>query len=168
MIQYGINVGGEREVEAIFDRLPDVAHDQIVETMHGIVDWLRGSIEDRIPTGQKNDLKGLLQSGVEDRRDRVRGWVSMAGGDPKLVRQAAALEYGSTGRPFAVTAYTRRLDQVFGVMTEPFDQLVGAYRRVGGLDPELFLRGPLQQDSAGALAELNRAFEAAVKEATNG
>lgn len=168
MILSEIKVSGDRRVEAIFDDLPNVAHEQIVSTMHELIDALYSKVEDEVPKGKRRDLPAIVQRGVEDHPDRVRAWLSLAGGPPDLVRLAAALEYGSTGRPFAVKQYARRLDEVFGKSVDPFVQIVEAYRRAGGLEAVEFLRGPLHSEEGNVLAELNRAFDAAVKEASHG
>jgi hypothetical protein len=163
MIDYSARVVGDTRVALRFDRFPDLAHNALREKMETLTEVLHGDVETLVPRGATGRLAAQVKSGVQDDPNRIRGWVSLAG-DAALARQAAALEYGSRSTKFSVKSYTRTLDQAFGKLTEPFDQVVEAYRRAGGLEAVEFLRGPLREDAPGALAELNAAVERATKE----
>jgi hypothetical protein len=164
MIDYAVKIAGDNRVALRFDRFPEMAHDGLVEKIEQLTESLEGAVEAAMPHGKTGRLEAQLKSGVEEGRNRIRGWVSLAGASANDVRKAAALEYGSRGAPFPVRGYLRTLDQVFGRMTAPFDQVVAAYRRAGGLAELDFLHGPLGAGAQSALAELNAVVEAAIQE----
>jgi hypothetical protein len=164
MIDYSAKIAGDTRVALRFDRFPQLAHDGLRQKLGDLTEQLAGAVEAAVPRGKTGRLAAQVQSGVQDSENRVRGWVSLAGADANLVKQAAALEYGSRGSPFAVKGYTRSLDQVFGKISAPFQQVIEAYQRTGGLEPDRFLRGPLAERASGALSEMNAVVEKAIKE----
>lgn len=164
MIGYKAQITGALRVALRFDRFPELAHDGLRAKIESLTGDLAGAVDAAIPRGKTGRLAAQLHSGVDDSPNRVRGWVSLSGGDAAIIKQAAALEYGSRGSRFKVKSYTRTLDHAFGRMTAPFDQIVAAYSRTGGLEAEDFLRGPLRDRASGALAEMNAVVEQAIKD----
>jgi hypothetical protein len=164
MIGYAVQIAGDQRVALRFDRFPEMAHDGLLAKIEELTATLDASVLAAVPRGKTGRLAAQVKSGVEESSVRIRGWVSLAGASANDVRKAAALEYGSRGNAFPVRSYSRTLDQVFGRMTAPFDQIVSAYRRAGGLAELDYLHGPLDAGAQAALEQLNAVVDAAIKE----
>jgi len=89
-----------------------------------------------------NDIKMFVRGRVRVLRSREHNTAAAAG----------ALEYGSTGKKFAVQGYTRRGARVRG------------YSRVGGIKEMRFLRGPAAAMLPKARAELRRVLQEELKD----
>jgi len=89
-----------------------------------------------------NDIKMFVRGRVRVLRSREHNTAAAAG----------ALEYGGTGKKFAVQGYTRRGARVRG------------YSRVGGIKEMRFLRGPAAAMLPKARAELRRVLQEELKD----
>lgn len=163
-MSYTVAIKGTNSAGLRFEQFPSLAHDRLVETITDMTEVLEAAVRAGAPHGRTGRLAASVRSGVEQSDTRVRGWVSLTG-DANAVRKAAALEYGSTGEPFDVKTYTRTLDQVFGKLEEPFQQIVDAYKRAGGLEELQFLHTPFDASKQAAIDAMNAAvFGAAAGE----
>ena len=136
------------------DTLPDKLRRRLVSTIGRLTNELLHKVEAREPlrTGR---LRALTQAYVDDNRIKqfVRGRVRVLRSRAHNTAAAAgALEYGSTGKRFAVSGYSRRGYRVRG------------YQRVGGITEMRFLRGPAAAMLPKARAELRRVLADVLKD----
>jgi len=136
------------------DALPDKLRPPLVTTIGRLTHELLGKVEAREPfrTGR---LRSLTQAYVDDNRIKnfVRGRVRvLRSREHNTAAAAGALEYGSTGKKFAVKGYMRRGSHVRG------------YERVGGITEMRFLRGPAAAMLPKARAELRRVLADVLKD----
>jgi len=162
-MDYKVEIRGDNSAGLRFEQFPSLAHERLVQTITDMTEALDGAVRAGAPHGHTGRLAASVRSGVEQSDTRVRGWVSLTG-DANAVRKAAALEYGSRDEPFDVKTYTRTLDQVFGKLAEPFQQIVDAYKRVGGLDELGFLHTPFDASKQAAIDAMNAAVFGAAAE----
>ena len=158
MIDYKVGLSGDTRVALRFSEFPSLAHDGLRRKIEALTSELADEVFAAIPR-KTGKLAAQLKSGIDDSENRIRGWVSMSGANAELVKQAAALEYGSRNAKFQVKSYERTIEQMFGHMIDPLSQVVDAYMRTGGLAAEDFLRGPLHAGAEHALAEMNAAVD---------
>ena len=153
----GLSVIGERRNAERFDQFPEFARAALADRISKITAGLDAAVLAAVPV-RTGRLQGEVESGVENTANRVRGWVSLAGGSD--FAKAAALEYGSH-RGINVDAYRRTVTSVFGRAVAPTQQIIAAYTRVTDLVAERFLRDPLDAISADAFAQMRGAIEEA-------
>jgi hypothetical protein len=163
-MEYKVDLRGDQRVGLRFDEFPSLAHERLVTTIEELTAALHTAVLAGVPRGKTGHLAAQVKTGIEQTDTRVRGWVSLAGASANDVKKAAALEYGSRGEAFDVRGYTRTLDQVFGAITSPFEQVVAAYHRTGGLEELDFLHGPLDATAEAAIVRMNEAVFGAAKE----
>jgi hypothetical protein len=163
MIGYGARVIGDNRAALRFDQFPELAHAGLRERMVEVTAELEGAVEALVPRGKTGAVASAIHSGTEDSNDRIRGWVSLAGAPAAVVKQAAALEYGSRGESFIVQSHHRTLDHIFSLFIQPMDIVVDEYSRTGGLAQLDYLHGPYHETAGSVLDSLNEAVEAAVR-----
>lgn len=139
----------ETRLRVRFDEFPKKLQNKLEQTIRGLTNELLAKVEAREPvrTGRlrrlthayidRNNVKMFVRGRVRVLRSRQHNTAAAAG----------ALEYGSTGKRFAVRGYTRRGRPVSG------------YARVGGITEMRFLRGPAAIMLPKARAELQRVIE---------
>jgi hypothetical protein len=114
------------------DKIPHALRDRLVQTIRGLTNELLAKVEAREPV-RTGRLRRLTESYVDDNRVKlfVRGRVRvLRTREHNTAAAAGALEYGSTGKRFPVSDYSRR------------GFPVKAYERVGGITEMRFMRGP--------------------------
>lgn len=126
------------------DQLPDKIRAELYTTIQRLTNELLQKVEAREPmrTGR---LRGLTQAYVDDNRIKqfLRGRVRVLRTRRHNTAAAAgALEYGSTGKKFAVRGHMSR------------GRSVRSYLRQGGITEMRFLRGPAAAMLPKARAEL--------------
>jgi len=137
------------------DTLPDKLRHRLVATIGRLTNELLHKVEAREPfrTGR---LRSLTEDYVDDNRIKnfVRGRVRvLRSREHNTAAAAGALEYGSTGKKFAVRGYMRRGER--GRLA----YRVGGYSRAGGIAEMRFLRGPAAAMLPKARAELLRVLQ---------
>jgi len=137
------------------DTLPDKLRQRLVATIGRLTNELLHKVEAREPfrTGR---LRSLTEDYVDDNRIKnfVRGRVRvLRSREHNTAAAAGALEYGSTGKKFAVRGYMRRGER------GRFAYRVGGYSRAGGIAEMRFLRGPAAAMLPKARAELLRVLQ---------
>ena len=136
------------------ESLPDNLRVRLVSMIGRLTRELLGKVEAREPVGTGR-LRALTEAYVDDNRIKnfVRGRVRvLRTREHNTAAAAGALEYGSTGKRFAVKGYTRRGARVRG------------YDRVGGITEMRFLRGPAAAMLPKARAELRRVLADVLKD----
>jgi hypothetical protein len=157
----GVSITGDRKLVERFEKFPEFAREALLERIKILTDRLAAATRAEMPH-KTGSLINELRQGIENNPNRIRGWVSLAGASKKDVLRAQALEYGSH-KTIAVQAYTRNVDRVFGKLTGPFSQVVGAYRRQTDIVEQRFLRNPVAAMQEAVVADLKAAIEKAAQ-----
>jgi hypothetical protein len=126
------------------DQLPTKLRQALKAKIRELTTELLHKVEAREPV-RTGRLRRLTQSYVDENpaKQFVRGRVRvLRSRDHNAAAAAGALEYGSTGKRYAVRGYTRRGRPVQG------------YMRRGGIQAQRFLRGPAAAMMPKARAEL--------------
>jgi hypothetical protein len=149
LIDAKIDIGDTR-LRVRLESLPDRLQKRLYTTIKQLTDELLVKVEAREPV-RTGRLRSLTQSYVDVNRRKlfVRGRVRVLRTRRHNTAAAAgALEYGSTGKRFAVSGYSRRGNRV------------RSYQRVGGITEMRFLRGP----AAAMLPKARQALQRALRE----
>jgi hypothetical protein len=165
MIDINIAVTGDREVAVKFDELPKRAHDRILARIIGLTDRLLARVRGAAPD-KTGKLRGEITSRIYDDAGvgRITGRVFIAGGLPKNeYAKAAALEYGAHGT-VSVRDHLERRNKVFGREIAPMMVMVRRHSRRIDITAERFLRDPIGEMSAEAVAEIRAAVEEAIND----
>lgn len=149
----GIAVVGDRQVELQFETFPEIARDRLRGRLERIVSRLTGEVRALEPS-RTGKLRSDTGGRVYEHQDRIAAVVGVqvdsGMGKSKrgssAVGKAAALEYGSTGRPFDVTRRGK------------------TFQRRGGIVERRYLRGGAAAEREQALADLQEAVNEAVAE----
>ena len=142
------------------DTLPDKLRRRLVSTIGRLTNELLHKVEAREPV-RTGRLRALTEAYVDDNRIKqfVRGRVRvLRSREHNTAAAAGALEYGSTGKKFAVKGYMRRGER------GRFAYRVSGYQRVGGIAEMRFLRGPAAAMLPKARAELRRVLADVLKD----
>jgi hypothetical protein len=144
MLNVQFRYTGERTVALRFDKFPEVARAKFVEIVTVYQAQLQAAIAAKLPRGRTGRIAAALAGGVESTQYKVRGWVSLQGGDLKtVILPAMALEYGSNTAVKVSAKSGRGLRTVYGREVTPMQVAVGAYSRQTNIVAQRFLRGPL-------------------------
>ncbi len=147
-----------------FDKFPTVAHDRLVEAMWRIEKRLEAAVLADEPT-MSGKLKSLTGGRVYDHGTRIAAVVGVRDKTQQGARKAAALNYGSRGRPVDVRAHEAWLDHYFAqAMSLPHFVLVRAHKRVPNIEGFKFLQKAIASERRTAIEELRLALEQAVTE----
>ena len=136
------------------ESMPKELKKRLTQTIGRLTRELLHKVEAREPV-RTGRLRSLTEAYVEtnDIKMFVRGRVRvLRSRQHNTAAAAGALEYGSTGKKFAVQGYTRRGARVRG------------YSRVGGIKEMRFLRGPAAAMLPKARAELRRVLQEELKD----
>ena len=136
------------------ESMPKQLQKRLTQTIGRLTNELVHKVEAREPV-RTGRLRSLTQAYVDDNRIKnfVRGRVRvLRSREHNTAAAAGALEYGSTGKKFAVKGYMRRGSHVRG------------YERVGGITEMRFLRGPAAAMLPKARAELRRVLADVLKD----
>ena len=128
------------------ESMPKQLQKRLTQTIGRLTNELVHKVEAREPV-RTGRLRSLTQAYVDTNQIKmfVRGRVRvLRTRQHNTAAAAGALEYGSTGKKFAVKGYMRRGYRVSG------------YSRVGGIAEMRFLRGPAAAMLPKARAELRR------------
>jgi len=131
------------------ESMPKQLQKRLTQTIGRLTNELVHKVEAREPV-RTGRLRSLTQAYVDTNQIKmfVRGRVRvLRTRQHNTAAAAGALEYGSTGKKFAVKGYMRRGSHVRG------------YQRVGGITEMRFLRGPAAAMLPKARAELRRVLQ---------
>ena len=145
----------DTRLRARLESMPKQLQKRLQQTIGRLTRELLHKVEAREPV-RTGRLRSLTHAYIDDNRAKnyVRGRVRVLRrrGAHNVAAAAGALEYGSTGKKFAVQGYTRRGARVRG------------YSRVGGIKEMRFLRGPAAAMLPKARAELRRVLQEELKD----
>ena len=136
------------------ESMPKQLQKRLTQTIGRLTNELVHKVEAREPV-RTGRLRSLTQAYVDTNQIKmfVRGRVRvLRTRQHNTAAAAGALEYGSTGKKFAVKGYMRRGSHVRG------------YQRVGGITEMRFLRGPAAAMLPKARAELRRVLQEELKD----
>jgi len=136
------------------ESMPKQLQKRLTQTIGRLTNELVHKVEAREPV-RTGRLRSLTQAYVDTNQIKmfVRGRVRvLRTRQHNTAAAAGALEYGSTGKKFAVKGYMRRGSHVRG------------YQRVGGITEMRFLRGPAAAMLPKARAELRRVLADVLKD----
>jgi len=136
------------------ESMPKQLQKRLTQTIGRLTNELVHKVEAREPV-RTGRLRSLTQAYVDTNQIKmfVRGRVRvLRTRQHNTAAAAGALEYGSTGKKFAVKGYMRRGSHVSG------------YSRVGGITEMRFLRGPAAAMLPKARAELRRVLADVLKD----
>jgi len=136
------------------ESMPKQLQKRLTQTIGRLTNELVHKVEAREPV-RTGRLRSLTQAYVDTNQIKmfVRGRVRvLRTRQHNTAAAAGALEYGSTGKKFAVKGYMRRGSHVRG------------YQRVGGITEMRFLRGPAAAMLPKARAELRRVLQEMLKD----
>ena len=159
MTEIRINVTGDRQVGLRFEEFPDALY----ADLHKEIDALSAELFARVEAATPS-LTGQLRSQERVRvfadKTRITGYVDIAGSGPQDYRKAGALEYGSRGKPVAVSAHTMQLDHYWSIqLATPELVMVQAFSRTPDITAAAFERGPLGDMQPEIIARLNAVVE---------
>jgi len=154
-IEFRMELNATR-LQVALDTLPDEIRRRLKIKITELTNQLLHRVEAREPV-RTGRLRSLTHAYIDDNRAKnyVRGRVRVLRrrGAHNVAAAAGALEYGSTGRRFAVRAYRRRGGNV------------SAYNRRGGITELRFLRGPAATMLPRARAEIAEVIRDATRDA---
>jgi hypothetical protein len=157
---------GERRVALRFLAFPENARAALLKVITTYQAQLQAAIAAKIPQGRTGAIRAALQGGVDSTTNKVRGWVSLAGGDRKtVILPAVALEYGSHAAIKVKAKQDRILYTVYGRYIAPMLVDVEAYNRTTNIAAQRFMRGPLDQLAKPAVNAMAAALADAAKSA---
>ncbi len=170
MPDFGVVIdGSDRRIILRFAEFPVYAHDRLYAALVKIEQRLEAAILAQAPVGQSGALRNMIGGRVYDHQNRIAAVVGVRVKDAEnpqaAARKAAALEYGSRGRPVTVRAHDMGLDHFWSRLVEPRTEVVAAYSRVPAISPQMFLRGPAMALREEAITEMRAAVAAAVRDA---
>jgi hypothetical protein len=154
MIDYRVEVNANRLVLRL-EQLPTVLRQRLKSKIGELTQELLRKVEAREPV-RTGRLRRLTHAYVDENvaKNFVRGRVRvLRTRDHNTAGAAGALEYGSTGKRFAVRGYRSRGGQV------------SAYQRRGGIQAQRFLRGPAAIMIPRARLELQRVLQEVARDA---
>ncbi len=97
-------------------------------------------------------------------KDRISGYIDIAGDGRDDIVKAAALEYGSTGKATSVKTHSMALDHYWASkLAEPQSVIVAAYNRTPNIAEHAFERGPLDEMQPEIAARLNAVVDSATE-----
>jgi len=164
-MELGTSLIGERRVARRFQNFPEAARRKFEAVIKDYQNRLFSAINAKIPRGRTGAIAAALQGGVDSTPYKVRGWVSLAGGDRnKVILPALALEYGSNTSIKVKEKEGRLLYTVYGRYISPMLVNVGAYERTTNIVAQRFLRDPLDAMSGQVMSGLKQALADATKE----
>jgi hypothetical protein len=137
------------------ESLPTKLQKRLEQTIRGLTNELLHKVEAREPVGRTGRLRRLTNAYVDVNKVKmfVRGRVRvLRTRDHNTAAAAGALEYGSTGKAYPVSGYSRRGYRVSG------------YSRRGGITEMRFLRGPAAIMLPKARRELTRVLQEFLKD----
>lgn len=160
-----IDITGDRQVGVRFEEFPDDLKAELRSEIDSLSMDLLGLVQARIPK-KTGDLANKLRRRVFDDKNRVTGRVDFNSADAQDFRKAAALEYGSRGKPVKVQAHRMKLDHFWEQkLATPITVLTKAYQRTPNVAERAFERGALAAMQPEVLARLNAVVENAVRKA---
>lgn len=160
-----IDIAGDRQVGLRFAQFPGDLYDDLRNEIDDLSIQLAAMVQAAAP-----NATGKLRNQVRHRlfadKERITGYVDIASGDAQDHRKAAALEYGSKGKPVAVSAHAMRLDHFWSEqLSSPLTVLTKAYKRTPNIAEHAFERGPLAAIAPQVQVRLNAVVEQAVAKA---
>jgi hypothetical protein len=165
-MEVGIQLIGDRRVALRFDKFPEIAREKLLAVITQFQGNLFSAIQAKIPRGKTGNIANALEGGVENSKYKVRGWVSLMGGDVnKVILPAAALEYGSNSSITVKAKEGRVLRTVYGRYINPMLVNVSSYDRTTNIAAQRFMRGPLEDMSSSAINAMSQAVQEAVEAA---
>lgn len=160
-----IDIAGDRHVGLRFDEFPDDLHAALREEIDNLSLELLGQVAARIPKNT-GDLASKLRHRLFDNPDKISGRVDFTSADPQDFRKAAALEYGSRGKPVKVRGHAMKLDHFWSQkLAAPITVITKAYQRTPNVAERAFERGALAAMQPEVLSRLNAVVENAVRKA---
>jgi len=142
------------------ESMPKELKKRLTQTIGRLTRELLHKVEAREPV-RTGRLRSLTEAYVDTNEIKmfVRGRVRvLRTREHNTAAAAGALEYGSTGKKFAVRGYMRRGER------GRFAYRVSDYSRVGGITEMRFLRGPAAAMLPKARAELRRVLQEMLKD----
>ncbi len=162
-----IELEGERRAGLRFEQFPE----ELRADLRKEIDALTNELRNRIATAMPKDsgkLRGTLRAVRYDDPDRVTGYISVARGDANQSRKAAALEYGSSGKPQKVKEHKRKLNHVWEEkLKRPITVMVEAFDRKPNIKAQRFLRGPMDQMRPKIMSRLEGVVSKAASDASD-
>lgn len=165
MAQIHIDIAGARQVGVRFDAFPDALREQLRGEISALANELFARVQAVTPelTGRLRGEEGVA---VFADQDKISGKVYVNAADQQDVRKAAALEYGSTGRPVSVQSHEMALDHYWSTrLAAPETVIVKSYSRTPDIVEVAFERGPLAAMQPEIAVRLNAVLENATKAA---
>lgn len=160
-----IELKGERQAGRRFEDFPDALRDALKAEIDSLTNELHQRVAANAPSRTGN-LRGRIQGKLFEDKDRITGRVSVSARSQAEHRKAAALEYGSRGKPGPVTAHTMRLDHYWSEkLAAPRTVVVEAFQRTSRVKEHRFLRGPLDAMRPQINVRLGAVIASAVKDA---
>lgn len=140
-MEIGIQLAGERRVEAAFETFPERARQLLVRVVADKTAELEALVRGAVPK-RKGRLAAEIQSKTYDNERQVTGVVFVAGEVRGDFGKAGALEYGSH-KMVKLRGHMMKLDHLFGRAMAGRQVSVKEHRRHTNIRPHDFLRGPL-------------------------
>jgi hypothetical protein len=158
-----IDVANARQVALRFDEFPN----ELYADLRAEIDKLAVELFARVQAATP-DATGKLRSQERVRvfadPKRITGYVDIGtDGSRNDAVKAAALEYGSKGKPAKISAHSMQLDHVWSNrLNAPMTVMVKQYDRTPNIAERAFERGPLAQMQPEVASRLNAVVERAV------
>lgn len=153
-----ISIAGDNRVGLRFEQFPDALRADLLREISALTAELLGRVRAATPD-RTGKLLAQETMRVFSDKDKISGKVDIASSNPQDFRKAAALEYGSTGKPVAVRSHAMALDHFWSTrLASPITVLTKAYSRTPNIAETAFERGPLAQMQP----EINARLEAIV------
>ena len=155
-----MQVIGDRQAALAFERFPDRLRDGFRAVIARQTAQLEAAVLAAVPrrTGR---LASQVNSAVREGQDYVRGTVFIRAASAADARKAAALEYGSH-RSITVKTHAQSLNHIWSRFVAPMQVMMKTYQRTTNIDPQRFLRGPLESLAPALTAELQAVADAEI------
>ena len=162
-----IDVTGTRQVGLRFEEFPDALYADLRREVDALTVELLVRVQAATPT-KTGELRSQERLRIFADKTKITGKIDIAGNDAQDYRKAAALEYGSTGRPVTVKSHEMALDHFWAnKLAAPMTVVTKAYARTPNIMENAFERGPLAAMQPEIIARLNAVVTNDVK-AANG
>ncbi|CAN5576968.1 hypothetical protein BH10PSE14_BH10PSE14_06730 [soil metagenome] len=159
-----IDVAGDRQVGLRFEQFPDVLYDELRDEIDSLAHELFARVQAATPIAL-GELRSQERLRIFTDKNRITGYIDIAGENRQDFIKAGALEYGAHGKA-NVSAHTRKLDHLWSQKLDaPITVMVDAYSRTANIAERRFERGSLESMRPEVIARLNAVVAKAVEKA---
>jgi hypothetical protein len=161
MAGVGVVITGDRRVEQIFDKFPEILRPQLRAVIEDETEQLASRVRSAVPR-KTGKLASEIATAVRESDTRITGIVRLTGEYAK----AGALEYGAH-RTITVRDHSERLGHVWGLVAALLVD-VPSHERHQNLEAFRYLRGPFAEMEAEITSRLQEVVNRSTEDVNAG